>query len=150
MVFFIILPGAKYVIQDDFDVSQRFSSSEPIKYSLAYSTLTHALTHTHTQAAAWLSSDVSQRFSSTECLETRTWEQLAQVMRDKTDLFTTGSLGDSETANFHVWACFKDHPCLSVVTHNDGDAMCYVFHETEEKWYPWGLSREVLGGCTAR
>jgi hypothetical protein len=109
---------------------------------------THSLSHT--QTAPWLSSSVSRRFSSPECVETRTWEELAEVMRDKEDMFTTGSLGNDKTVNFHVWACFKDHSCLSVVSHGEGDAMCYVFHEEEETWYPWGLSGEVFGGCAAQ
>ncbi len=102
------------------------------------------------QTAPWLSREVTSRFSAPECVETRTWEELAEVMRDKQDVFTSGSLGDRNSANFHVWACFKEHSCLSVISHSDGDAMCYAFHEAEEKWYPMGLSSEVFGACSAQ
>jgi hypothetical protein len=102
------------------------------------------------QTARWLSSDVTQRFSSVECVEKRTWEELAHEMKGKQDIFTTGSLGTQKTENFHVWACFNIHSCLSVVSHSDGDAMCYAFHETQEQWYPMGLLSEVFSECSAQ
>jgi hypothetical protein len=117
--------------------------------SLHY-THTHKYIHTpSSQTPRWLSSDVTQRFSPPECLETRTWEELARVMRDKQDMFTSGSLGAEKTENFLVWACFKEHTCLSVISHPDGDAMCYVYHESQKKWYPMGLSSEVFDECSA-
>ncbi len=61
-------------------------------------------------------------------------------------MFTTGSMGPLKSADFKVWACFKGHPCLHKVAAGPSvyaDAMCYMYHETEERWHAWALKSEV-------
>ena len=92
----------------------------------------------------WLSTETLRIFDFPECVETRTWEQISESMRDKTDDFRSGTLRALTTLDFEAWACFKDHNCLTRVAHQSGDYMCYVFHEKQHTWYPWGLSSEVI------
>ena len=100
----------------------------------------------HTQAK-WLSPSTTARFAHSECTESRTWAQISQTMRTKSHAFRSGSLGARRVEDFQVWACFSDHSCLTKVPHGPTDAMCYVYRESESKWYPWALSSEVVDTC---
>jgi hypothetical protein len=47
--------------------------------------------------------------------------------------------------NFHVYACFRGHPCILRLLQpfNYTEAMCYVFHETQSTWHPLALLSEL-------
>jgi hypothetical protein len=98
-----------------------------------------------TQASLpWLDKAKSSRFSFPQCVENRTWQQLASFFTSDAMLIS-GGLGQLATGDFHVWACFgAPHPCLSVVSHAPGDSMCYAFNDKEQLWYPWCLNSERL------
>ena len=95
-----------------------------------------------------MSAETRSRFTFSECKETRTWKDISYTMRNNAN-FKSGSLGQKRSEDFRVWACFADHDCLSKVSHSEDDSMCYVYHEREKKWYPWGLHSEVVSSCTA-
>ncbi len=97
----------------------------------------------------WLSSTTTTRFSYPQCAETRTWVQLAHEYKDDQKLLTTGGLGPSQrNAQFKTWACFKGHDCLfKLLKFPYTDAMCYVYHEIEKRWYPWALQSEISQLC---
>ncbi len=80
------------------------------------------------------------RFRFPQCIENSTWQQLASAYSLGT--IKSGGLGPLSSEAFGVWACFPQHPCLSVVSHEQGDTMCYVFNEEENSWYPWCLESE--------
>ncbi len=90
----------------------------------------------------WLSAATSARFRFPECVETRTWEDIAESAPDGASIFSSGGL-NYDHPDFGVWGCWKVHSCLSKVPHEDGDAMCYVYHETEKKWFPWTLKSQT-------
>jgi hypothetical protein len=84
------------------------------------------------------------RFAYPECIENRTWPQLSKEYKAKLTRFSTGGLGTLANEEFEVWTCFQGHPCLSrMQLPANADAMCYVFNEKEEKWYPWCLESEI-------
>ncbi len=80
------------------------------------------------------------RFDFPQCVENRTWQQLASTYSP--DAIITGGLGLISSEAFRVWVCFASHPCLSFVPHDQDDMMCYVFNEVEQSWYPWCLNSE--------
>jgi hypothetical protein len=116
-----------------------------------YATIHGVNTHnnTHNKQVPWLSADTLALFSHTECREMRTWEQLANDVAGR-HLFSTGSLGGGYGPAFHMWACWKQHPCLWRVAHTEGDSMCFVYHEIDKAWIAWGLRSSLgLGSCRA-
>jgi hypothetical protein len=102
----------------------------------------------HTQAS-WLDEETAARFASPECTETRTWQQIAADMQGNPSLFTSGGLGHRYLPHFRVWACWKQHACLTELQYHYGEEMCYVYHEGEKKWYPWDLG-SALKVCAAK
>ena len=59
-------------------------------------------------------------------------------------VFSTGGLGSFTKEGFRTWACFKGHVCLQkLLEYTHTDAMCYVYHEKENRWYPWALQSEL-------
>ncbi len=88
---------------------------------------------------------MANKFLHEECKETRTWEQIAS--EGKTSNFKTGGLNmspDTLAELWAVWACWRDHPCLQkLVDAVAGDYMCFVYHEIEKAWYPWGIKRVI-------
>ncbi len=100
------------------------------------------------QQASWLSPATALRFSHPECVENRTWKDIAANTRNEKSMFTSGSLRKVYTPDhFHVWGCWKQHECLQRVPHVDGDSMCYVYHEKEHTWLPWKLRSEMKNVC---
>jgi hypothetical protein len=99
------------------------------------------LISTHAQQS-WLDRATIDRFRFPQCAENRTWSQLASAYSPGTII--SGGLGQLSSEVFDVWACFAYHPCLSVVSHEQGDLMCYVFNEEENSWYPWCLNSELV------
>ncbi len=88
----------------------------------------------------------SSRFASSECNETRSWEEISSTYINAQHMFQSGSLGALATANFEVWACFWGHRCLYVLPQSPNtkpDAMCYMYHEQQQMWHPWGLMSEI-------
>ncbi len=88
----------------------------------------------------------TSRFDHPECNETRSWEQIAHAYKDSRSMLSTGSLGPLKTADFMVWVCFKGHPCLYKVLSGPSagtDAMCYMYHETRQRWHAWALQSEL-------
>jgi len=94
--------------------------------------------------APWLDDAIINRYALPECVEVRTWEQIARELQSDTS-FTTGTLKPEYLPDFEVWGCWKHHSCLSKFQHASADdAMCYVFDETKSKWLAWGLQSEVF------
>ncbi len=103
------------------------------------------LISTHAQQS-WLDKATADRFRFPQCIENRTWLQLAAAY--SSDTIISGGLGPRSSEAFGVWACFAHHPCLSVVSRGPNDMMCYAFNEENEHWYPWCLKSEHIY-CTA-
>jgi hypothetical protein len=79
-----------------------------------------------------------------DCQEHRTWPEITRDYYQNPGMFFSGGLGPAQTEDFRVWGCFKDHPCLNNLDlPNNDDAMCYKYHETQKRWYPWMLMSEV-------
>ncbi len=100
---------------------------------------------THAQQS-WLDKATIDRFRFPQCVENRTWEQLASTYSPGSIKY--GGLGQLSSNTFGVWACLPYHPCLSLVPHAEDDMMCYVFHEKDRTWYPWSLNSERIS-CTS-
>jgi hypothetical protein len=94
------------------------------------------------QGAEWLANITALRFGYPECLETRSWQDVARELLDGA-LVTTGSLDRIYGQQYEAWACWQQHPCLSRISHSPHDAMCYVYDEIRYKWLPWGLQSEL-------
>jgi hypothetical protein len=90
----------------------------------------------------------AQRFAYQKCIETRSWEMIANYYKNFRDHFSSGSLGDLSDEVFFSWACFRGHPCLSELgALSPTDAMCYVYNEIENTWFPWGIKSEIGNQC---
>jgi hypothetical protein len=57
----------------------------------------------------------------------------------------------TQTSSLAAWAGkglvtskFGRVDCLSQVSHDEDDSMCYVYHEKEKKWYLWGSCQLML------
>jgi len=100
------------------------------------------------EQALWLADATLARFATPECVETRTWEQIAREMQQNS-VCTTGNLGPKYLPDFESWACWQQHKCLTKIEHVSGDAMCYVYDEKAKKWLAWGLKSEVFE-CSQR
>jgi hypothetical protein len=91
----------------------------------------------------WILGTSMLRFAFTECNETRSWEQISDIYNSTPEMLTVGGLGTLTTDIFEVWTCFAGHDCLQrVVDASYTDAMCHVFDEELQKWYPWALDSE--------
>jgi hypothetical protein len=77
------------------------------------------------------------RFAFHECMETRTWEQLAAAYKSAPHMLSSGGQPSfSGGEDLKVWMCVQDHPCLALVTSgSSSDAMCYLYDERLNKWY---------------
>lgn len=90
----------------------------------------------------------AQRFAYQKCIETRSWEMIANYYKNFRDFFATGHLGDLADDVFEHWACFRGHPCLSELgALSPTDAMCYVYNEIDGSWFPWGIKSEIGNQC---
>jgi hypothetical protein len=90
----------------------------------------------------------AQRFAYQKCIETRSWEMIANYYKNFRDHFSSGSLGDLSDDVFFSWACFRGHPCLSELgALSPTDAMCYVYNEIDGTWFPWGIKSEIGNQC---
>jgi hypothetical protein len=95
-------------------------------------------------ALPWLEAHVIERFNRSSCQEKRTWEEISRQYASTQWRFSSGELGPLSTNDFHVCACFQNHPCAQAVSLNaQNDSMCYVYHETEERWIPWDLQQDL-------
>jgi hypothetical protein len=90
------------------------------------------------------------RFQHNECVETRTWEDLA--WQGPVDSFVTGCIDGlpyDMLVEWSTWACWQDHPCLAKVQEAVmGDFMCYVYNDLEDMWYPWSLKKWIDQNAT--
>jgi hypothetical protein len=90
------------------------------------------------------------RFAFHECMENRTWEQLASAYKSAPHMLSSGGLPSfSGGEDLFVWMCLQAHPCVDLVTPsgNSGgssDAMCYLYDERLNKWYPYALRSEMM------
>eukprot|EP00286_Rhodomonas_abbreviata_P010215 CAMPEP_0181328488 /NCGR_PEP_ID=MMETSP1101-20121128/22749_1 /TAXON_ID=46948 /ORGANISM="Rhodomonas abbreviata, Strain Caron Lab Isolate" /LENGTH=1128 /DNA_ID=CAMNT_0023437393 /DNA_START=399 /DNA_END=3785 /DNA_ORIENTATION=- len=92
-------------------------------------------------ASSSMSWGTDPRFTIAACNETRTWEDLGSLM-DAGDV-VTGGLGLLMTVDAEeVWLCFKQHPCAAAAGLTP-QGMCYVYHEGEARFIPWGLPDEL-------
>jgi hypothetical protein len=94
----------------------------------------------------WLDPATVSRFDHPECVEVRTWQQIAQSILSESmpkNDFATGGLGGLQTPEFGVWACFLAHPCVQHMGGQSTDSMCYAFSEDQQSWYPWGFKSDL-------
>ena len=93
--------------------------------------------------ALWLADATATQYAVTECVETRTWEDIAKE-KLKDPQFTTGGLGAEHWPNYRAWACWQHHSCLTPEHRESGDAMCYVYDERGRRWLAWGPQSQVM------
>ncbi len=97
--------------------------------------------------ATWLAEATAARFAAPECVETRTWEDIAAEGL-VAPAFMTGGLGSEFWPDFWAWACWQQHLCMTAEQRKNGESMCYVYDENGSRWLPWGLYSEVFQ-CSA-
>ncbi len=78
------------------------------------------------RSTGWLILLIAARFDYTECRENRTWEEISDTYKSVPYMFSSGSMGESATSAFRVWACFKGHPCVHKVAPYSGAHRCNV------------------------
>ena len=80
-----------------------------------------------------------QRFGESKFAKCRlrySLQDLYDAHDNKTLSFRMGSLDELTVAGvFETWFCVKDDPCATDLTDNH---FCYVYHETEQRFVPWG------------
>ena len=72
------------------------------------------------------------------CVQPYTWEELVDGYKGKHIPFKVGGLGKRlEPGGYQTWVCLLDsHPC--------GDPhYCWVYHETDKVFTPWGTNAEL-------
>ncbi len=113
-------------------------------YSYTHTHMQITNMHTHGHPKLTRHTQRQNRFDYPECEETRSWLNISRTYKGTQGLFFTGGMGPSSTDAFRVWACFRSHPCLyKVAPGSYTDAMCYMYHEHDKSWHPWGLMSEV-------
>ena len=70
------------------------------------------------------------------CVQPYTWYELVYGYKNSSVAFKVGGLGKLlEKGGYQTWQCFPDHYCAT-------DAIdpwfCFVYHETEKVFTPWG------------
>jgi len=80
---------------------------------------------------------------SANCQCSLSWPELMPFIEAETAV--TGGLGllMEQTPDFQVWMCFESPGHSECGCSQQGDPMCYVFHETEEKFYAWGRNSKL-------
>ena len=69
---------------------------------------------------------------------TYTWDELVDGYKDRYIPYKIGGLGKRlEPGGYQTWVCLlDDHPC--------GDPhYCWVYHETDKVFMPWGTNTEL-------
>ena len=72
------------------------------------------------------------------CVQPYTWDELVDGYKDKYIPYKIGGLGKRlEPGGYQTWVCLlDDHPC--------GDPhYCWVYHETDKVFMPWGTNTEL-------
>ena len=72
------------------------------------------------------------------CVQPYTWHELVDGYKDKYIPYKMGGLGKRlEPGGYQTWVCLlDDHPC--------GDPhYCWVYHETDKVFTPWGTNTEL-------
>ena len=72
------------------------------------------------------------------CVQPYTWGELLKGYKDKFIPYRVGGLGNLlEPGGYETWVCLlDDHPC--------GDPhYCWVYHETDKVFMPWGTNTEL-------
>ena len=72
------------------------------------------------------------------CVQPYAWDELVDGYKDKYILYKMGGLGKRlEPGGYQTWVCLlDDHPC--------GDPhYCWVYHETDKVFMPWGTNTEL-------
>ncbi len=93
-----------------------------------------------------MSPEVIQEFRFDECQENRTWETISKQGPNK---FKTGGIGglasQEDSKTWVAWGCWQGHACLTRLAGvGADDYMCYVYHEQQEAWYPWGIRSKLM------
>jgi len=70
------------------------------------------------------------------------WEVITQQLVEGTVKFHTGSLNVLTTPEVKAWVCVEGHECASVAGAN-ASHFCFVYHEVEERFVPWGSEDET-------
>jgi len=108
--------------------SMSASASATTSMSNSAASPPNALNASH---APWLSEAVKHSFAPhAECNETRSWKAILEESRNAlsdSDRYVSGGLGKlSVEGMFHIWVCWKSHPCVEAVGGAADDRMCYV------------------------
>jgi cysteine-rich repeat protein len=70
------------------------------------------------------------------CVQPNTWDELIQGYKDCAMVLKTGGLGQlMEVDGYETWQCIRDHYCA---TDPQDPWFCFVYHETNEVFTPWG------------
>ena len=92
-----------------------------------------------TAAAAHVATvGIQLRYSHSHCVQPYTWHELVDGYKDKYIPYKMGGLGKRlEPGGYQTWVCLlDDHPC--------GDPhYCWVYHETDKVFMPWGTNTEL-------
>ena len=70
------------------------------------------------------------------CVQPYTWRELVYGYKNSRVVYKVGGLGRLlEEGGYQTWQCFPDHYCAT----DDSDPwFCFVYHETEKVFTPWG------------
>ena len=72
------------------------------------------------------------------CVQARSWKEL--IEGDGTQ-FKTGGLGLlMEEEGYETWQCIRDHYCA---TDAADTWFCFVYHETDKVFTPWGHNSQL-------
>ena len=70
------------------------------------------------------------------CVQPYTWRELVYGYKNSSVIFKAGGLGKLlEKGGYQTWQCFPDHYCA---TDASDPWFCFVYHETEKVFTPWG------------
>jgi hypothetical protein len=77
--------------------------------------------------------------SMLNCKLDKSWEELSLEYEEDQNVLFTGGLGKLLIEDtMENWMCYRDHECST-----DGNYMCWVYHEKEHRWMPWGKNRRL-------
>ena len=75
------------------------------------------------------------------CVQPFTWAELIQGYKDCAMIFKTGGLGQLlEVDGYETWQCIRDHFCANDL---QDPWFCFVYHETNKVFTPWGHNSDL-------
>ena len=73
------------------------------------------------------------------CRLDHTWEDITDALVRGTMEAKIGGMGKLMNATYGVWLCAGPHWCAP----DHGDHFCFVYHEAEHRFIPWGKNSEL-------